>query len=247
MIVANAYNHEPPQLYTTTAFEFDGTDEVICSPVTPSLVISGAFSLHFEFKTSDTKGYQNIIARDDTGGSNRQLILTVRDTGYIQIYLWDSAANLILISGSTTGLNNGAWHSVSVTSTGTSAANGLKLYVDGSLDGQATITAGGARSIASNTPYAIGNYSSTTPSGTTFSFNGRISNPGIWIGTTLSATDVANLDAKTEDPYTLSASMIPYFDGASFGSAWTIADFLPGGDTWTSYNMESGDRYTDGL
>lgn len=245
MIVANAYNHEPPVYTHATAFEFDGTDEVICSPTTPSVVLTGAFSLVVNFKTSSTKNYQNLIARDNTGGSNRQFFLTLRDTGYIQLYIWDVSNNLLKISCSTTGLNDGNWHQVTVSSLGTTATNGVKVYVDGTLDGQGTLTAGGIKAVASNIPYSIGNYSSTSPSGTTFSFSGRLNMPALWKDTALSSGNASDLYSGAETPDSLSATMIPDFDNASFGSDWTVTDFNLGGDDWTSYNMESGDRYTD--
>lgn len=233
-----------PSFLHTKSFEFDGLNEVICSPVTPSVVLTGAFSLVINFKTSDTKGYQNLSARDDTG-SNRQFILTLRDTGYIQLYLWDVAGNLLTITCTTTGLNDGGWHQVMVSSLGTTAANGVKVYVDGLQDGQGTLTAGGIKAVTSNTPYALGNYSSTTPLGTTFSFNGRLNMFAMWDGTALDATDAANLYSGAEDPYSLGADVIPDFDNASFGSDWTIPDFNSGGDDWSSYQMEVGDLYTD--
>jgi signal peptidase I len=101
--------------------------------VTPS----GAFSVETWVKSTSTTGGR-FLGFGDANGQNpstkvdRQLYLAPNG----RVYFGVGSAKTTVVSNS--AINNGAWHHV--VGTYTSGSNGMKLYVDGVLQGQATAT-----------------------------------------------------------------------------------------------------------
>jgi signal peptidase I len=103
------------------------------SAVTPS----GAFSVEAWVKTTSTSGgrilgFGNATGQTTSTTVDRQLYLA--PTG--KVYFGIGSAKTTIPS--TSAINNGAWHHV--VGTYTSGPNGMKLYVDGVLQGQSSAT-----------------------------------------------------------------------------------------------------------
>jgi signal peptidase I len=101
--------------------------------VTPS----GAFSVEAWVKTTSTTGgrflgFGNATGQNPSTTVDRQLYLAPNG----KVYFGVGSAKTTVVSGS--AINNGAWHHV--VGTYTSGSNGMKLYVDGALQGQTTAT-----------------------------------------------------------------------------------------------------------
>jgi len=103
---------------------------------------------------------------------------------------WDSAGNenRVTISNATIPINtDGQWHHLVATIDGTTNANGIKVYIDNVVVGQATATATGIRT--STVPFVIGGSGST---GTDYNWNGQISNVSYW-NTALTSAQVTEI------------------------------------------------------
>ena len=101
--------------------------------VTPS----GAFSVEAWVKTTSTTGGRFLGFGDATGSTpatkvDRQLYMAPNG----KVYFGVGSAKTTVASGS--AINNGSWHHV--VGTYASGTNGMKLYVDGTLQGQTTAT-----------------------------------------------------------------------------------------------------------
>jgi len=182
----------PPTFFDDYSFKFDGSDDNI--PIgTASLGITSSISVSAWVKipTTNTGGpapnIQEIICEDTTGGTQRNWGLFWRHISVANKYFQFSVFHT---DGTATGIqstgivpNDGNWHHVMGTFDGTTNANGLKLYVDGTLF-QTTAGSTGIRSTSTVEP-SIG---SLTNAGNWF-FEGNIDEVSVWD----SVQDISNV------------------------------------------------------
>ncbi len=225
------------------SFELDGVDDTIDIGTT-SLGITTAISVSAWVKipVTDTGGggtnIRMITCEDVAGGADRNWLLYWRGTGYnyfmAGIFHTDGSSTTINSTGITP--NDGNWHHVMLTFDGTTDANGLKLYVDGTLF-QATAGSTGTRSTASVEP-AIG---SLTAGGGRF-FQGNIDEVSVF--------DAVKVEADVSDgtePIDVSgdSDLVAYWklgEEATFSTNWTVPDSSTNSNTGTSANMTVEDR-----
>lgn len=119
--------------YSTKALSFGGTNEYVTMGDVLSFERTSPFSLSFWFKTTGS-GY--LISKMDSTPRGWGAYITT-SSGIEFLLINTPATNLIDVFGPT-GLNNGVWHHVVWTYSGSSTAAGVKCYVDGSLVGTST-------------------------------------------------------------------------------------------------------------
>lgn len=253
MIIANSISNPKlnlvsalPEISFSTAFEFDGVNERIQSPI-DVLDITGAMSIELTMKTTSADSLNCHVCKDTTAGAERSWNLTWRGSGaglrQLFVFFWNTNGTLNSHASTANILDDGAWHHVVWTYDGTAGANGSKLYIDGVLDTQLTASSTGIRNYTgANSDISIG--STSGPLGGWFN-KGRINRTNIWDGVVLTPQNVADLYNGIETAQTLSATLMPYFDAATHnGTNWIIPEFNETFN-WTSEFMESGDRYID--
>jgi hypothetical protein len=166
-----------------SVFEFDGTSQYVGIGTT-SLGITSAITVSAWVKipTTNTGGpapnIQQFICEDTTAGTSRNWGLNWRHQSVSNKYF---GFTVFHTDGSDTSVfstgivpNDGNWHHVMGTFDGTTNANGLKLYVDGTLF-QTTAVSTGIRSTASVEP-AIGSLTA----GPGWRLEGNLSNIAVW-------------------------------------------------------------------
>jgi hypothetical protein len=161
------------------SMEFDGLDDSV-ELGTQSLGITGSISVSAWVKIPISGVWpapyvQEIFGEDGTSGINWNL--TFRPPPFFNyfsftVYHTNGTSTILTSSGVTP--NDGQWHHLLATSDGTTNANGVKLYVDGILNVQATATSIGTKS----TPTVIPTIGST--SNNSWFFEGNIDEVSIW-------------------------------------------------------------------
>ena len=189
-----------------------------------------------------------IISKDGQGGTNRSF-------GFLFVYSsflfqnWDSAGNenRVTIAQASNPINtDGQWHHLVATIDGTTNANGIKVYIDNVVVGQATATATGIRT--STVPFVIGGSGST---GSTYTWNGQISNVSYW-NTALTSAQVTEIynegvpsNLNNHSAYSNLVSWWQLGSNSSFNTNWTVLD-EKGSNNGTSSNMGE-DAIVDGV
>jgi hypothetical protein len=118
---------------------FNGTTSIVI--YSDKIIPSGAKSIAFWAKTSnDGSQYPVIIENGNRFADNNGTTIMMYNTGKLWFFVRKLGSNLIFQIASTIAINDGAWHHFVCVWDGTTSTNGAKLYVDGSLDKQATAT-----------------------------------------------------------------------------------------------------------
>ena len=230
------------------SMSFDGVDERF-NVGTTSLGITSAITVSAWVKipTTNTGGgganIQVIACEDNTSSGQRNWNLFWRGTGYNYFVFVIHHTNLTISSITSTGIvpNDNQWHHLLATFDGTTNANGLKLYVDGTLF-QTTATSTGINSYAPMET-TIG----TLTGGIGWRLEGNIDEVSIWNSDQSSnASSIYNGGLPTDLSSLSPLSWWRMGDGDTWnGSTWTLTDNGSGGNDATSVNMEEGDRVTD--
>jgi len=229
------------------SLDFDGVDDTIDIGTT-SLGITTAISVSAWVKipVTDTGGggtnIRMITCEDAAGGADRNWLLYWRGTGYnyfmAGIFHTDGSSTTINSTGITP--NDGNWHHVMLTFDGTTDANGLKLYVDGTLF-QATAGSTGTRSTASVEP-AIG---SLTAGGGRF-FQGNIDEVSVF--------DAVKVEADVSDgtePIDVSgdSDLVAYWklgeEARYNGTDWLVPNSALSNYSKWSFQFDGVDDYID--
>ena len=143
----------------------------------------------------------------------------------MHIIIWNANGAVNELISLTAGeFEDGAWHHVVWTYDGTAGTNGLKLYIDGSLDTQMTASSTGIRNFTGTwSDITVGDNSQQAGG---WAFGGNVDEVGLWDGVVLSPTDVTNI-YNAGSPITLSDyspdSWYQMGDGATWdGSNWSM-------------------------
>ena len=118
----------------TGAYYFDGINDRIDLPMeTLGFERTNAFSQSLWIKTTDTDTANNILAKNEFLGRDRGLNLVLA-RGFFRFQLIsDNPIGDRLIVRTESLVNDGQWHHVVATYDGSSAASGVKIYLDGVL------------------------------------------------------------------------------------------------------------------
>jgi len=227
---------------------FDGSLDYFAVGTT-SLGITSAITVSAWVKipTTNTGGgginIQVIACEDNTSGGQRNWNLFWRGTGYNYFVFAVHHTNLTSSSITSTGIvpNDGQWHHLLGTFDGTTNANGLKLYVDGTLF-QKTATSTGINSYAPMET-TIG----TLTGGIGWRLEGNIDEVSIWNSDQSSnASSIYNGGVPTDLSSLSPLSWWRMGDGDTWnGSTWTLTDNGSGSYDLNSVNMEEADRVLD--
>lgn len=161
------------------ALNFDGTDDYVTSAY-PGITGSNARTIEAMIRTTancnpNTGGIQNTIV--DWGDMNNGQRFTFN-------LLWANSVRIEIggsgISGSTP-VNDGQWHHIAVTYSGSPTTGNTKLYIDGTLEATGTLSGVNTSSL---TPVTIGRRVSQNNY-----FDGDIDEVRVW-NAALSATDI---------------------------------------------------------
>jgi hypothetical protein len=114
------------------ALSFDGTSSYVAVPDSSSLQITGAITLMAWVKTNDLNK-QAVITK--SGGY--LLYVGTGGDGAVYGYLYGTTSGWL---GGSTDVADGLWHLIALTYDPNAGANNFKLYVDGALNAQYTVT-----------------------------------------------------------------------------------------------------------
>ena len=230
----------------TKSIEFDGTDDFV-GVGTTSLGITNSITVSAWVKipTTNTGGpapnIQQFICEDTTGGANRNWGLFWRHQSvsnkYFQFSIWHTDGSATAIQSTGIVPNDGNWHHVMGTFDGTTNANGLKLYVDGTLF-QTTAGSTGIRSTSSVEP-SIGSLTN----GSSWFFEGNIDEVAVWNSDQSTNISTIYNSGIPNDLCTLNPlSWWRMGDGDTFP---TLTDNGSGGNDGTMTNMTSDNIVED--
>lgn len=228
-----------PAFTNEYSMTFDGVDEGV---TTGNIDFTSAISISFWMKTTDTGSLNSIISKDDTSLRSWSVVWRGSSAGLRRLYffVFNTNGTLNTVQSTANILDDNNWHHILCTYNGTTGANGLKIYVDGVLNGQTTASSTGIRS--TDRTVTIGKISNIND----WYFSGSLDEIAMWntdqsanISTIYNAGDPSDLSSLTPNHWWRMG------DGDTFSTNWTLIDNGSGGVNGTSLNMESGDRTTD--
>lgn len=123
-----------------TAVRFDGLTGTISMGNVVAAAFTGAFTVEAWVKMTATSALSMIVSKSAAPAGWG--LAEFSGNGKFQFFAYTSAPAAVFDLQTVAQYNNGLWHHVVGTWTGTTATNGVKLYVDGGLAAQATAAAG---------------------------------------------------------------------------------------------------------
>lgn len=164
--------------FNERAVKFDGVDDGIDLGNNYAFDSVEPFSISTWVKTSSNTSINTILRNMQSAPTYTGWLFHMESNGQILFGMnadYSGSDRLEVIS-SNGGYNNGAWHHLTVTYSGTKAASGINIYVNGSAS-PITVNADGlSGSIVSNEKLIIGNADNFT---TNF-FSGSLDETSIW-------------------------------------------------------------------
>lgn len=137
---------------------FDGTSSNVDMGNQAAFNFTGAFTAEAWVKLTGTGGYTVVNKSNNASGAGWQLGVGGLSNGFVRTWAYTTAGALVWdFAATTNAVNDGAYHYIAVTWSGTTVAAGVKIYVDGNAVKTATATA----AIPGNTinPVRIGAFS----------------------------------------------------------------------------------------
>jgi len=218
------------ELYENYALDFDGTDDFIDLGTDSSLdVFNGDFSVSLWFNHSNSTGGARAMIEIGASSYSAKMAITLGFTSNTGVGF---AVGTTWLTNAGTGFNDGNWHHMVATRTGTT----YKIYIDNT---DITYITGGYSYTNANS-IAKGNFGGN--------FGGKLSNISIY-NSALSAAQVTTLynSGKPFDLNTFAVTPVIWWrlgaSGSSFdGTNWTILDEIStSGNNGTSANMTQAD------
>ena len=171
-------NEMASDYFSQYSMEFDGVNDAVrVGPAATSLGISGAISISMWCKMpagTVTVG-PALGGEDSTGGATRNWgFLLVFNKLYFEHFNTDGTKTQCIDPTAST-IQDGDWHHVMGTYSGTNDTNGLKLYIDGLLVNQKTTGSTGTRTAAQS--FFIGAQGAT---GTSYNWEGEIDDVAVF-------------------------------------------------------------------
>jgi hypothetical protein len=159
------------------AFNFDGTDDSITVPNGPSLAITGSVSLDAWVNVSAFNPFQSWIAGKTSKGGNYQLLLT--PDGRAAFFIFDAGTLSYVGAFSSTHLAPGVFYHLA--GTYDQATGLLSIYVNGVLDGTASVAPGTVDESNNNfTAFQIGGLEGFGYPGNPQLFTGKIDDVSVY-------------------------------------------------------------------
>ena len=228
----------------TYSMEFDGCDTHFrLGAHLTSLGLSPIISISIWVKMDGAfAGIKGIFTNDQTGGvlRNWMLILPYNQLQF-QLFNADGSNNTVTDPTSERVQDNN-WHHILATYDGTTDADGIKLWVDGSVVASGTATSTGIRTSAASTFIGGAGWN-----GLGWPWVGNLDEISTWSEVKV-PDDVR--DSGTEMPINLSGesglhSWTRMGDEGVWTSLWTLPDESENSYEAISFNMEEADRKED--
>lgn len=221
--------------------KFDGTDDYVNMGDVFDFERTNSFSISAWIKTGADGVLMMIASKLDSTSPypGFQFFVDTSAAGdllYVDLISSVSLGNYIEVKGST-DINDGKWHNVAMVYSGTSAASGIKIYVDGVQESMATVVDSLSASILNNINFEIG-----ARDGADYSFNGSIDEARVY-NRALLAAEVKKLYSMGAPKFNasqnkkLTTGLAGYwsFDGADIADV-TVFDRSGGGNHGTLNN-----------
>ena len=219
--------------YSEYAMNFDAasSDYVDCGNVLDNIFTGSDFSVSTWIYATTNTTYNNFFNKATT-------VQFYLHSNKIKIYLGSSSSGIWpLESAATLSLNT--WYNIIFTRSG----NENKLYINASLDNSATST--------SSIPSSTGSLTLSSYLGSSYFWDGSISNPSVW-NTALSQAQVTEIyneglpsNLNSHSAYSNLVSWWQLGENSSFTNNWICAD-EKGSNNGTSANM-GVDALTNGV
>jgi len=182
--------------YTTgkigiNAFDFDGSTHIeLTNESNFDFSSTNSFSASFWIKTTDSDGVNGLVGKMEGSPVFKGWSIDL-NSGKISVFLisaWDTSPNEAIQIDTTSSINDGQWHHIGVTYNGNELANGVRIYVDGSIAITTTILDNfpASGSILNNIPLHLGNRLNAN------TFNGQMDELLIF-NKELTASEIASL------------------------------------------------------
>ncbi|MCL7454513.1 MAG: PKD domain-containing protein [Anaerolineae bacterium] len=181
------------------AFVFDGDGDYVEIPDAPSLN-PAEMTLSAWVNVGGGSSHRDIASKDGES-AERQYLITVDDTNRFRAHVWTSSV-VVTVAG-TTPVEQGTWYYVAQTYDET----GLKLYVNGALEGAA---AWAGPPVTTPQPVRIGG--GANPGASPFYFTGLIDDVRLY-NQALTAEEMFPLGADPNGPYLVIVNDSVAFDG----------------------------------
>jgi hypothetical protein len=173
-----------------SVFDFDGSNDFIDLGTEP--IVTGEFSISMWIKRSSTSvgdTIQTLIGKDNQSSARVFNIYFKNITG--QISFWVSSTGTYSVAyrvDTSTVINDTNWHNIVFLNKGNGQLN--EIYIDGAEANYAV--QGQGRSTLFNTTAIKTSIGADASTGTTYNFNGQISNVQLW-NTELSGSEITTL------------------------------------------------------
>ena len=233
-----------PIFVNNFSYSFDGNNDFVDVPNGGSNLQfdnTDAFSISLWVKTTKTGSVRVMIAKEDgSAQTGYQLGHTGTATALPEFQLRNAAGNRIRVTG-TTQINDGSFHHILVTYSGSSSASGVTIYVDGSAESLTVNNDTLTLTTISSDPLSIGSRSN----GGAY-FDGHIDEVGVWDSELTSGDTTAIYNNGTPTDLTStqgSGSLIAWWRMGDTGTFPTVPD-EEGTNEGTAQNMTQGDVET---
>jgi len=176
--------------YSPYALAFDGNDYIDCGNSADFSFGNGTtdspFSTSFWFKLNSNSGIQPFLSKDNV---TKEWTISIFGGGGIRIFLKNQGSNNQQSIDSTTTFSTGVWYHAVTTYDGrggANAADGLSIYINGSLDTPTNVIKNSYTAMSSSSSdVTIGKYGGSY-------INGVMSNVSIW-NTALTSSQVREI------------------------------------------------------
>ena len=215
--------------YSKYALDFDGNDYIDCGNSADFSFGNGTtdspFSTSFWFKLNSNSGTQPFLSKDNV---TKEWTVSIFGGGGIRIFLKNQGSNNQQSIDSTTTFSTGVWYHAVTTYDGrggANAADGLSIYINGSLDTPTNVIKNSYTAMSSSSSdVTIGKYGGNY-------INGVMSNVSIWNAALTSAqvTEIYNeglpSNLNSHSAYSNLVSWWQLGSNSSFnGNDWIVAD-----------------------
>ena len=214
--------------YSPYALAFDGNDYIDCGNSADFSFGNGTtdspFSTSFWFKLNSNSGIQPFLSKDNV---TKEWTISIFGGGGIRIFLKNQGSNNQQSIDSTTTFSTGVWYHAVTTYDGrggANAADGLSIYINGSLDTPTNVIKNSYTAMSSSSSdVTIGKYGGSY-------INGVMSNVSIW-NTALTSSQVREIynEGRPSNLHNFSGTApVAWWqlgENSSFnGNDWIVAD-----------------------
>lgn len=232
----------PPAAFNNgSSIQFDGVNDnlTIADAASLRLDFNTPFTISFWFKTSNN-GVQNIITKQTNNANATGYAVWLETNGRVTFEFRNAGSNRIEITTSTTGFNDGSWHHVVITHSGSGLSTGMTMYVDGTSRAFTTAanTLGGLTTSSTATLYfAVNKTGSGAP------FRGNLDEICIWDAeySAANVTTIYNLGKPTDLASAPNSGSRREWWRMGDGSTFPNIVGVIGGNTAVMTNMTAGD------